>query len=279
MVEAVINPRSEPINIQGNMGVTAVHGTKPRILVEPDRERVELLEGSVSVHPVNDPDAAVTLAAGEFAEITPDGLTTGRMPADEAARLLRELDAKIAAPSTTGGRTTWKYDGSGCWSVDEGGLVMTGTGARKKRWALYNRVLEDFTFEVDIRKLAGDNDNTAYPFGVFVRADESGQNSYELAITTAGKFRLSRRADGKLKGLMDFTESEALQDGARAWNTIKVVSKGDRISFYANGEFLKALKISGAGAYRSGRMGVFAVDGKGTRRDMVEFREFVLTGP
>ncbi len=246
-------------------------------------KRLHVFQGLVDVTHLNN-GKQLAVPGGQSYETSPAqpvGTIEPFDPADVPRWWERESDAPPGdePPAQPEGDPQWTFDGSGAWSTDEGGLIMTGTGAFEKRWALLDRERGDFTFEVDVRKLTGDSDEKTYPFGLLVRADESGRNSYELSITTGGKFRITRRTDGKVKALTQFEKTSALQEGGRAWNTIKVVSKGDQLAFYANDEHLINLETAAEGAYKRGRVGIFAVDGRGQHPDMVEFREFSLTTP
>lgn len=282
----------EPPPGEWDLSVTAEDGSPLRVdinsavqlEVESDgTKRVHVFEGRVDGTHL-DSGKRVVVREGQRYETKPGGAPGEVRPLDPDDVPDWWGEGTVTPPADDGqpqpvDELKWVYDAPDGWSTDEGSLYMKGTGAYKKRWALLDSDLRDFTFEVDIRKLRGDGGKTTYPFGLLVRADETGLNSYELGLTSTGKFRISRRTNGKGKAFVDWEKSAIIEEGGRAWNTIKVVSKGDLISFYANGEHLVNLKTVAEGTYKRGRVGVFAVDGKGEFRDMVEFCEFVLTTP
>ena len=238
---------------QGRVDVT--HLNTGRKVTVPEGFRYKTSLGQPGTEPVAFNPNAVPWVWGQPPDSEPDtATTTAPTPGADA-------------------RPKWAFDDPAVWSLNEDSLVMAGTGAFKKRWALLERDFTDFTCEIQLRKREGDGGEKVYPYGVWVHTDESASNGWELSLDCQGQFRLARRDGGKATRLMEWEKSPALQEGVGAWNTITVVSEGDTVAFYANGTHLKNLKLAGS-AYRSGRVGLFAVDGKDEVRDVVECRKF-----
>jgi len=87
----------------------------------------------------------------------------------------------------------WTDDGSGCWSISDGVYAMTGSKGDAGRYSHYDQELCDFTYQVDVRKIAGDSSETAYRYGMYIRSDGTQTNYYEFTIVVDGLYQIGKR--------------------------------------------------------------------------------------
>ncbi len=110
--------------------------------------------------------------------------------------------------------------------------------------------LTDFDLTVTTTQTDGD---LANGYGVIFRYIDE-RNSYRFDISGDAMWAVSRRLNDQWIPLSDLASSAAIQPGLAA-NTIRVLARGSRFEFYANGALLGRLTDSNLPV---GRIGVFA---------------------
>jgi len=101
-------------------------------------------------------------------------------------------------------------------------------------WGLANRDVADFEVEVEARQEDGDVKNS---YGLLFRFLDR-ENFYRFDISGDGFYLLSKFVAGEWITLVDWTESEAINQGNNASNILKVSAFGPEITVYVNGQQL-----------------------------------------
>ncbi len=110
----------------------------------------------------------------------------------------------------------------------------------------------DFEVEVDARTLEGPLDNN---FGVLVRYQPDAGEFYWFQISADGYYSVDRMTADEWVGLVDWQQSEAINQGLGATNHLKVVCDGTHFIFYVNGTYLTDVEDA---TYASGNVGLAA---------------------
>jgi hypothetical protein len=109
---------------------------------------------------------------------------------------------------------------------------------------------DDFVVEVDARTVEGPLDNN---FGVLVRYQPDGDSFYWFQISADGFYAVDILDADEWSGLVDWVQSDAIQQGIGATNHIRVVCEGDRFIFYVNDAYLTDVSDASFG---SGNVGL-----------------------
>jgi hypothetical protein len=111
----------------------------------------------------------------------------------------------------------------------------------------------DFSVEADVMQLAGHLESSS---GILFRM-QSKELFYRFEITGNGMYLVERHnADGSWTRFMDdWTESEAIKQGLRKTNRLKVVAQGPLLTFYVNDQLLLEASDS---SYLSGKIALDA---------------------
>jgi hypothetical protein len=152
----------------------------------------------------------------------------------------------------------WIDDESGVWSVSDRVYRMNGDGSGTLRASCYNAPFSDFAYQLDVRRVQGNLDASQ---GMIFRLSSNG-DFYVFALASSGYYSAYKFNSSSGMEMIPWTASSAIKQGARAWNTMKVVCRGPAIDFYVNGTLLNTVKDNAP--YLSGLVGVFAVDEKKT---------------
>jgi Zn-dependent metalloprotease len=167
-----------------------------------------------------------------------------------------------------GAANNWIHGGSGGWSVTGGTHRMTGTGSGNWAGAAYNGSYCDFTYQIRLRQTAGTPGNS---MGIWFRANSANigtGNGYGFWIGANGYYALFKYIGGSTSTLISWNTSSAINTGLGAWNVLKVVALGSKISIYANGTLLNTVTDS---SYLSGYVGAGAFDQSVAPFSVVEF--------
>ena len=246
--------------------VMSVRGTKFQVIVSPENViTCKVVEGSVSVIPNIHPEKEIIVNAGQRVTVTESSIyPVEYLTGDELAALNKEFEAMsgVITDFNDGKAQNWKTRGSGCWVVTDGVLVMTGNKEyeRAMRCAYYDQEFCDFTYQVDMRKIAGDSSGWVEPYGIIMRLDETFGNCYQFFITVEGRYMIAKRvggAQGEPTYLIEESTSDALKTGYNQWNTLKVVAQGSTLKFYANNKLLRTIQDT---SHSCGNVGIFAHD-------------------
>ena len=179
-----------------------------------------------------------------------------------------------AAPPET--RTAWLFqadfsDDDGLWETFNDNTASAVIGGEHLSLAVNSPStvaislaainLTDFDLTVTTTQTDGD---LANGYGVIFRYIDE-RNFYRFDISGDAMWAVSRRLDDQWIPLYDLASSAAIQPGLAA-NTIRVLARGSRFVFYANGALLGRLTDSNLPV---GRIGVFAstFDGASTHVD------------
>jgi hypothetical protein len=103
---------------------------------------------------------------------------------------------------------------------------------------------------VDARTVEGPLDNN---FGILVRYQADGDNFYWFEISSDGYYSVDMMQAGEWVGLVDWVESDAINQGIGATNHLRVVCDRDQFSFYANGTYLTGVSDA---TFGSGNIGL-----------------------
>jgi hypothetical protein len=124
------------------------------------------------------------------------------------------------------------YD-SGSVGYKNGAYFVTSLGGGDTMWGVANRVVKDLVIEVDATQVSAPaNDNNGYGVGCRVQSDGDG---YYLVVSGDGMYSITKVEGGEFDRLVDWTESEAIQQG-NATNHIQAVCDGADLILTVNGE-------------------------------------------
>lgn len=148
----------------------------------------------------------------------------------------------------------WIDDESGVWSFTDSVYRMAGSGAGALRASCYNAPFDNFSYQLDVRRMQGNPDASQ---GMVFRLSNTG-NFYVFAIASSGYYSAFKFDGRNGYEIIPWTTTPAVRQGLKVWNTLKVVCSGPTMEFSVNGTTLKTIKDSSP--YLSGMVGVFAVD-------------------
>jgi hypothetical protein len=148
-------------------------------------------------------------------------------------------------------------------------LTISLTESPNEKIALRSTVfLDDVSAEVEYRFDAGQGwakGKTASAIGVSLRASRS--DGYDVAVSIAGVFSISRYADGKLaEWLLEPSVHDRVKEGLGASNRLGVTMEGDRISVRLNGRAVASVRD---GTRRSGAIELHVRPGSADARVVV----------
>ena len=157
-------------------------------------------------------------------------------PAPEMGGLLLEDDFE----SPTSGWESGEYD-TGSVGYQRGVYVVTAFGNSDTMWGTANGSFDDLVVEVDATQVSAgpDNDND---YGVICREQGNG-DGYHLLISGDGFYTIARAEGGSFEWLVDWTESDVIQQG-NATNRIRAVCDGSTLALFVNGHRLATAEDS-----------------------------------
>ncbi len=189
----------------------------------------------------------------------------------------RTLFGKPTSTDPLENRTKWGWPDTDdkylSLSWKNGALFITGL-TDVAGWRLpMTPELEDAYIEVKAKNGActgKDNFGIIFRVPVYAEADRG----YLFGVSCDGYYNLWKwdgkvAPDGKATYLAGWTKSDLINTGEDAVNRIGVLTRGDEISLYVNGELLKTVKDA---SYKSGYFGLF-VDSNKTSKFTVQFTE------
>ncbi|HUX76892.1 MAG TPA: serine/threonine-protein kinase [Anaerolineae bacterium] len=160
---------------------------------------------------------------------TPAALVTNT-PVPEIGDILFEDDFE----SPASGWEIGEYE-TGSVGYERGVYVVTSLGHNDTMWGTANRSFDDVVVEVDATQVsagpANDND-----YGVVCREQGNG-DGYHLLISGDGFYAIVRSEGGSFEWLVDWTESNAINQG-NATNRIRGVCDGSTLTLFVNGQRL-----------------------------------------
>jgi hypothetical protein len=106
--------------------------------------------------------------------------------------------------------------------------------------------------EVDVRTMEGPLDNN---FGILVRYQPDDDNFYWFEISADGYYSVDLMQAGEWVGLVDWAESDAINQGLGATNHLVVVCNRDQFTFYVNDTYLTVVNDA---TFDSGNIGLAA---------------------
>lgn len=118
-------------------------------------------------------------------------------------------------------------------AYQDGGLHFVINALDSIAWAVAGKQVDDFILDVDATQLEGPDDNH---YGVIVRYRDE-KNFYRLDISGDGYYSIQRYTNGAWAILVDWKESNAIQQGATA-NHLRVIAEGPRLTWVVNGATL-----------------------------------------
>jgi hypothetical protein len=93
----------------------------------------------------------------------------------------------------------------------------------------------DFEVEVEARQVEGPLDNN---FGLLVRYDPASDDFYWFQISGDGYYSVDLRRGENWVTVVEWEESDAINQGLDATNHVKVTGSGSRFDFYVNDTYL-----------------------------------------
>lgn len=98
----------------------------------------------------------------------------------------------------------------------------------------YLNTAKDFEIETSITKISGIQD-----YGMSFLYDYKDSDNYaEFGITATGYYRVSESNAGTYKNIKSWEKSSLIKTGNYATNTLKIVKKDKRITYYINGSYV-----------------------------------------
>jgi hypothetical protein len=101
-----------------------------------------------------------------------------------------------------------------------------------------------FQVEVDARQVEGPVDNN---FGLLIRYQPDDDSFYWFQISADGYYSFDLRQDGEWTSLVDWVESDAIQQGLAATNRLKVICQESQFRLYVNDVLLGEVTDSSLG--------------------------------
>ena len=164
--------------------------------------------------------------------------------AGDAGSLLYAATFQEAAPDLGlfAGRTSAR--------LNAGALRLEPGEPRRLVYAALGPPVADFDLEVETRAQEGPLDNG---FGVLFRLHErrplplssfagthpaSGLNYYLFMISSDGYYQLQRSLEGEQQVLSTWIPSSAIRQGLNVSNRLRVIARGEKMTFHVNGELL-----------------------------------------
>jgi tRNA A-37 threonylcarbamoyl transferase component Bud32 len=160
---------------------------------------------------------------------TPAALVTNT-PVPEIGDILFEDDFE----SPASGWEIGDYE-TGSVGYGRGVYIVTALGHGDTMWGTANRSFDDVVVEVDATQVSAGPDNDD-DYGVVCREQGNG-DGYHLLISGDGFYAIVRSEGGSFEWLVDWTESNAINQG-NATNRIRGVCDGSTLTLFVNGQRL-----------------------------------------
>lgn len=153
-------------------------------------------------------------------------------------------------------------DPSSGWDTFDDGETLAGYVDGEYRLAVYGkntmswgnpepgRRFSDVAVEVDARQVDGPLNNN---YGLLVRYQEEDESFYWFQIGGDGLYSVYLKRAGEWTPLVDWQESNAIQQGLGATNRLKADCSGSRCVFYVNGNHLVSVNDE---ALQAGNVGL-----------------------
>lgn len=204
------------------------------------------------------------LACSTLTNLLPGGGGTGPVSQGDVI-----FEDDFSSPDT--GWEIGDYPG-GSVGYKSGTYFVTSEGDGSTMWGVAGRSFNDVVVNVDATQISAPaNDNNDY--GVVCRLQENA-DGYYLLISGDGLFSILISADDGFSPLVDWTESDVINQGNRT-NSITAVCDGSTLSLYANGELLASTTDS---TFRSGDIALTATSYESEMTE-VQFDNLVVTEP
>lgn len=200
--------------------------------------------------------AALLLAACSGSTSTPPGASSPELFHDDFAQDLGLWETFAEPDAAT--------------QIADGRLTITLTASDTFAFSLAAINLTDFDLTVTATLLGGGLPNS---HGVIFRYIDR-ENFYRFDISGDGLWGVSRRSDDQWVSIVELAPSQAINTGA-AMNAIRIVGRGSKFVFYANGAELGRVTDSNLPV---GRIGLFAstFDDPNTQ---VSFDNLIIVNP
>jgi hypothetical protein len=140
-------------------------------------------------------------------------------------------------------------DDSGGWDLDphtgivSGALQITADPKTQSDGALnstFNATTGDYCGVIAFPALPPEDNNEDYAALVFLSSDYN--NQYRLTVDTTGQARIDRKAKGNWQNLTSLAKVPSIKTDPGSENTLRVVVKDDKLTFFVNGTQIKVLR-------------------------------------
>jgi hypothetical protein len=120
---------------------------------------------------------------------------------------------------------------SGKVGYADGQYFVISYGKGSTMWGVANRSFDNVVIDVEATPVSGPDNND---YGIVCREQGDGRGYYFL-ISGDGYYAIVKGTDEGYDWLVDFTESNAIQQGYTT-NRIRAVCNGSQLSLYVNGQ-------------------------------------------
>jgi hypothetical protein len=174
-------------------------------------------------------------------------MATGPLPPGvQSGPLLQTLDFKTG-PSGFKAEDTenvqW-YHGDGAWRI----LLKKNSWSA---WSTADTICSNCIAELTAESASGSTD---VAYGMLIRYKDR-DNYYAIRFSENGKYSMGKTVGGTWTDIVKWTTSPAIKSGKNQTNVLRVVSAGDNITIYANGQ---ALTTVADDALVEGKVGMIA---------------------
>ena len=132
--------------------------------------------------------------------------------------------------------TWWKSD-LGSWRIDDGRIILTGTGDERMMVIQPNtNFTSDLDISVDTEWLGGED---RADYGILFRVSSKGQYSFGIAAAGGYVIREWDESFGPPEDLIDWTTSSVINKEGK--NTLRIITRGSLFEFYINGVMVNSI--------------------------------------
>ena len=133
--------------------------------------------------------------------------------------------------------STWRKSDLGSWRIEDGRLILSGTGDGMMMMVGPNTYLtSDLDISVDTEWLGGED---GYAYGILFRVSSKGV--YGFGIAAAGAYYVGELDEDMeaWEALSDWTFPSVINKEGK--NTLRVITSGSRFEFYINGVMVNSI--------------------------------------
>lgn len=162
--------------------------------------------------------------------------------------------------------------------IASGEAVLTPVpGTRTFRW---NRgfVFDGFDACATLRLASNTSDPTSSYAGLMFWVEDN-RNFYQAVVAPNGYFTVARVTDGKVEGKrpVAWTKLDVVKTGAKEKNTLRVVTKDDKVTIFVNGK--EVASFTGEAPKKPSHIGMLAASAPSRKGDAWSISDLKVTAP